>query len=531
MKRRSFLKDTTIATAGLTAMLNGFSLKAFSQKSPWIDSLYKQAAANDNVLILIQLGGGNDGLNTVIPLDQYENLFNARQNVIIPENQLLALQNNDTVALHPALAKMQTLYNENKVQIIQSVGYPNPKYSHFRSTDIWLSGSASNEVIPTGWAARFLQYEYPNFPIGYPNDTMQHPLAIEISYSLSMVFQGVGSNLAFSVGDPSYFYEFISGAETPAPNTPAGEQLKYVRLIANQSQAYSTKILEAYEASANINQVGYNENNELAQQLKIIARLLAGGSQTRIFLVHHSGFDTHANQVLEDDHTKGQHNRLLRTLSEAIYDFQKDLEAQNLDDKVLTLTFSEFGRRIIANDSQGTDHGAAAPMFIIGKNVQGGILGNNPLIPQNATEDDNLPMQYDFRSVYASILKDWFCVPENDLSNITLYNLQTLPIVNNPNCNVGIHEANQQAGKNILQINPNPLTHIANIYFETLQSHPTILQIFNPMGQLVATPISTLLPIGKHQTYWNSENLPTGTYYCRIQNGTIQQVKMVVKVQ
>ncbi len=186
MKRRDFLKNTAAATV-LPAFINGFSIKAFGN-SPLLDAM-RSAADNDHVLVMIQLVGGNHGLNMVIPLDQYAGYVAARENIAIPEGSVLKLNNNVKTGLHPAMTGLQQLYNEEKACVIQSVGYPDPNYSHFRATDIWVSGSNANDIINTGWSGRYLDYKYPSYPVNYPSDEMPDPLAIQIGSIVSPAFQ------------------------------------------------------------------------------------------------------------------------------------------------------------------------------------------------------------------------------------------------------------------------------------------------------------------------------------------------------
>lgn len=527
MKRRHFVKSVATKGVMLPSIFSGFFLKAFAA-SPLVQALQQSDSNNNNVLVLIQLNGGNDGLNTVIPIDQYANLYSARPQVILPETSLLPLAGYDTVKLHPAMGGMRNLFNEGKVKIVQSVGYPNQNFSHFRSTDIWLSGSDANQYLPTGWMGRYLHYEYPNYPAQYPNETMPDPLAVEIGGSQSLGFMGPNTGMAYSIADPNFFYEFVSGIQTPAAPTPAGEQLDYVRLISRQSQVYGQRIKDASDAVTA--QASYPDGNNLAQQLRIVARLIAGGLQTRVYMVHIGGFDTHDSQVEDADHTIGEHATLLNRLSEAVSAFQNDLQTLNIADRVLTMTFSEFGRRIKANSSLGTDHGAAAPMFLIGNGVFAGILGNNPTIPPFVGVEDNLPMQYDFRSVYATVLRDWFCVPSADLEGVMLQAFPVLPLIAASDCvTVATHEANQQSGLNILHIAPNPFNLNTRLQFTSSGSN-LLIQVFNSQGQLVQTLANGWYEQGAHSLHWDTYALPKGVYYCRLQDGFRQQVKAVAKM-
>ncbi len=525
MKRRDFLRTTVPATL-LPSILGGFSVRAFAG-SPLMQAL-NSATLNDHVLILIQLNGGNDGLNTVIPLDQYTNLSQARSNILIPDTQVLALNGYTATGFHPSMSGMQQLFNDGKLNVIQGVGYPSPNFSHFRATDIWLTGSDANQVLATGWGGRYLNYEYPNFPTGYPNATMPDPLAIQIGSTVSMALQGPASSMGMAISDPTSFYNLINGVQDPAPNTNAGKELTYIRQVAQQSSLYSTVIMAA---ANNITQQSSMYptagTNSLADQLKIVARLIAGGLKTKIYMVNLGGFDTHSAQV-DTTTTTGEHADLLSKLSEAITVFMDDTIFLNIEDRVLGMTFSEFGRRIVSNSSLGTDHGAAAPMFVFGKDVQSGILGSNPVIDPVVSTNDNLPMQYDFRSVYASVLQDWFCVPSTDLNSILLQNFQTLPIIQSTACaNVGIHDLNQSAGINLISNYPNPFTSSTYISFTTAGGH-TLVQIFDNEGHLIKTLADGEYAAGTYKLWFENENYSSGVYYARLQNGSVQQVRNMV---
>ena len=195
MKRRDFLKNTVPAAAILPAVVDGYSVKAFNANSPLLQALMNPTIDTDHVLVIVQLNGGNDGLNMVIPISTYSNYYNARTNIAIPQNRILALNGYSQTGLHPSMTGLRTMYNENKLNIIQAVGYPSPNFSHFRATDIWMSGSSSDTVVSSGWAGRYLNTEYPNFPTGYPNTTMPDPLAIQIGSITSLTVQGPSSEV------------------------------------------------------------------------------------------------------------------------------------------------------------------------------------------------------------------------------------------------------------------------------------------------------------------------------------------------
>lgn len=431
MKRRQFL-GRTLSTLAAPALVNGFALKGFAANTLLHRVLTAAPPMNDHVLVMVRLAGGNDGLNTVIPLDQYANYLNARTNIAIPQNRILPLSGLATTGLHPSMTGMQSMFSEGQLGIVQSVGYPNPNFSHFRATDIWLTGSASEEILLSGWAGRYLSYEYPDYPNGYPNSFMPDPPAIQIGSVSSPAFQGSSVNMGMSISDPTNFYNLINGVEDPLPPGRAGNELAYIRTVVKQTQQYSTVIKDA---ALRVNQQGTYPDTSLAAQLKIVARLIKGGLKTRVYMVEHKGFDTHSLQADPTDTTTGEHAVLLGQLSDAVKAFQDDLAFLQIENRVLGFTFSEFGRRIKSNASGGTDHGSAAPMFIFGTKANASVLGTSPDIPVNASVNDNIPMQHDFRSVYASLLQQWLCVRNTDLQEVMLQQFSTLPIVEALTCN------------------------------------------------------------------------------------------------
>ncbi|PSL50008.1 putative secreted protein (Por secretion system target) [Chitinophaga niastensis] len=526
MKRRDFLKYTAPA-AILPTLINGFSIKAFGT-SPMLDALNSVPADNDHVLVMIQLTGGNDGLNMVVPLDVYGKYQAARNNIAIAQSKVLKLDNYLKSGLHPAMTGIQQLYNDGKVSIIQSVGYPSPNFSHFRATDIWLTGSDSNEVLNDGWGGRYLDTQYPGFPDNYPNADNPDPLAIQIGSIVSPAFQGPNASMGIAITSATDFYNLIDGVTDPVPNTKSGKELAYIRLIAKQTNSYEKTIKAA--AAKVMSQGAYPANNGLAEQLKIVARLVAGGLKTRLYMVSTGGFDTHANQTDGSDTSKGGHAGLLGGVSDAIKAFMDDLKGLHASRRVVGMTFSEFGRRIKSNYSMGTDHGAAAPMIIFGDYVNQGVLGNSPSLPDASSVIDNIPMQYDFRSIYASLLEQWFCVDQTVLQKVLQKDYQRLPLISGVACGVitGLPDLNTD-GKHLIVNSPNPFTTATSITYIT-GSGNTMIQIFDTTGRLVSVPINKVHTPGTYTFVFDAHNLPSGIYYARFQNGPIQQVRPMLKV-
>lgn len=523
MKRRNFLKYTGAGVV-VPSLAGGIGAKAFGL-SPFASALASEPE-NDKVLVLVYLNGGNDGLNTVIPLDQLSSLNAVRPHVMLPESSLLPLEGTN-VALHPSMQGFKELYDEDRLQIIQGVGYPNPNFSHFRSTDIWMSGSDSDEIINNGLPGRYLSYEYPNYPVEYPNPEMPDPLAIEIGWNSSLLFQGTASSMGMVISDPEYFYGLVGGEVAPAPDTNAGEKIEYIRLIAQQSQVYGEVVRQAAEKVPN--QGAYPET-DLANQLKIVARLIAGGLKTKLYLVQIGGFDTHDSQVEVGDTTQGEHAELLKELSDGVNAFMKDCDGLGISDKVMGMTFSEFGRRIISNASNGTDHGSAAPQFLFGNHVNSTVLGSNPIIPPGAMYEDNLDMQYDFRSLYASVFEQWFCIDNANTNNILLNSFETLPVTSSNVCSpTSTHDLNQIAGKSYIHITPNPVGSFANIKFQSI-GRPVKISIYDTAGRMIDTMLQGTYPRGSHSFDYNASRLPAGSYYVHINMSGVHQSKMMVKI-
>ncbi len=433
MQRRKFLQTLAPAIV-LPSLLNGLTVRAYSA-TPLIEGLSAMQTDTDRVLVLIQLNGGNDGLNTVIPLDQYANLQAARGNVLATEDAVLPLSGTTDTGLHPAMEGMRQLYDDGKLCIVQGVGYPNFSFSHFRATDIYATGSSGIETLETGWIGRYLEQQYNGFPAGYPNSDMPDPPAIQIGQGIPLLFQAAATNMAMTISGPNVFNNWVNGGGGSLPPTPAGIELNYLRTVAQQTQSYATQIIAASDAitSQNPNYPAAG-SNELADQLKLVARLIAGGLKTRIYLVALGGFDTHSNQIGGGSSDTGTHAVLLGKVSEAIKAFTDDLTYLSIEERVMGLTFTEFGRRVKANGSAGTDHGTCYPMFVFGSQLQSGIIGTNPVIPPSVAVNYNLPVQHDYRTVYGTLLKDWFCVSQEDANDIMLHNFTALPIVNAPCC-------------------------------------------------------------------------------------------------
>ncbi|WP_375418697.1 PA14 domain-containing protein [uncultured Hymenobacter sp.] len=410
MHRRHFIQ--TSAAASLPLVIGRMPAQAHPT-TPELAAVTGAAQPTDRVLVLIYLQGGNDGLNTIIPRDKYSELMRVRANVMIPESKVLALT--AETGLHPAMTGVRDLYKDGKLGIVQGVHSAVPDGSHFQATNIMFSGLDSNQLFRTGWLGRYLSTEYPNFPEAYPNADMPDPLAITLGGMASNLCQSTVVNTSISVRDLDDLRQLADGPSGALPATPMGREVGYLRQVVASLNAYSSTIKNATTKARSLS-TKYPSNNFLAEQLKVVAQLVGGGLRTRVYVCHAYGFDTHANQVESYDHTSGSHALLLKQLSEALAGFQDDLSLLGIEDRVVGMTVSEFGRRIASSDSLGTDHGEAAPVLLFGTNINPVIHGRSPDVASSTT--GSVPMQYDFRTLYTSILQDWFQVSPATLQDL-----------------------------------------------------------------------------------------------------------------
>lgn len=382
--RRDFIKFTSLASASL--LLPNF-LKSTSQ-------LNFQSANKGKILVVLQLSGGNDGLNTVVPYRNdvyYEN----RPKLGLTRQEIIELT--DEQGLNPSLEPLAQLYDEGNVSILNSVGYPNPNRSHFRSMDIWHSASGSDQYLQSGWIGRFLDAQC-------KKGITQPHTAIELSDSLSLALKGKQLK-GLATQNPKSLYQttkdpFIQVLAQQAENTEKShatvDYLHKTLVEASSSAAYLHEKSKIYKSWA-----AY-PNNKLGKRLKTIAELIISNSETQVYYVSHSGFDTHVNQ-------KGQHGRLLDQYAKGIEAFVEDLKKNDRFKDVMIMTFSEFGRRVKQNAGGGTDHGTANNLFLISGDLKKPGIYNKPPDLQDLNKGD-LKHSIDFRRVYATLMDKWLQV-------------------------------------------------------------------------------------------------------------------------
>ena len=402
--RRRFLRQLGLVSAG-TALVPGAPLTALGSADL---ARALSAAASDRVLVLIRLKGGNDGLNTVVPVYDYDAYRRARPQLAHRQSDLLALT--DELAVPEAFSAGHALWERGAMRVVNGIGYPDPSLSHFRGTDIVASASRSEEVLASGWLGRHLDGRFPNFLTDLPVE----PPAIQIGGAGSLTFTNDENvSLAVSVNTVEELTELAERGElydtTALPDCVYGEQLGYLRSVANAAFGFADVIRAAYDRGANA-AVDYPAGS-LGAQLSVVARLVKGGLGTGLYLVTLEGFDTHASQDRD-------HPGLLAELDGAARAFFDDLAAGGHDERVLAATFSEFGRRIEENASGGTDHGTAAPQLLFGPALAGnGAHGEAPRLDA-PDGDGNLRYTTDFRAVYATLLERWMCVPAGEVDEV-----------------------------------------------------------------------------------------------------------------
>jgi uncharacterized protein (DUF1501 family) len=430
MIRRNFIKLTSTASALSLLPTEVFSLFKSAGMSTCPDSISKK-------LILIQLAGANDGLNTIVPINQYDTYAKLRPNIKLNNvgmaNGIINLDSTlpltDQVGLHPNLLGFKNLYDKGFMRIIQGVGYPSQDKSHFKSTDLWLTGgdgTVANNNFDSGWAGRFMENYYVDFLHS------NFPLGIQLGSSdNSFGFHGKiehGMSLNISGQDLSGFYSIVNGlgGQPPAsfPDSEYGGLIQYIVNNDTYANTYAQSITNSFNSGTNT--LSY-PNTSLSNQLKTVARFISGGLQTKVYLVKVGGFDTHETQVAANNTTHlGNHANLLTQISEAINTFIMDLNNQNLGNDVVAVTFSEFGRKAGENASLGTDHGEIAPMFVFGNAINPGISGTNINLSE-AVSTNNYQVktvQHDNRRVFSTIIQDWFGA-SNQILDLTFYNQTT----------------------------------------------------------------------------------------------------------
>ena len=382
-----------------SALAGGWMMPAFLRRAALAAPAADQPGAKDTVLVVIQLTGGNDGLNTVIP---YKHPVYAASRPTLKQSAADVRKIDDELALHPVLGGFSKLLEQRKLAIVQGVGYPDPNRSHFTSLDIWHKAARNPEQEPLGWIGRTTPRLGPNRGAIFVG-AGETPLALfgATGYAPSLESLSEYRLRVSAGGDDPDKRAAVEGFARESQGD--SDLLRLVRSSARETYASAARVQQA--ATQYDTPVSYPDT-PLARHLKLIAQFISAGIPERIYYTALDGFDTHAGQA-------PAHTNLLQTLGDAVAAFHEDLAHQGQQQRVATLTFSEFGRRVAENGSQGTDHGTAAPMFVIGERVQTGPIGAHPSLDD--LESGDLKFHTDFRSVYATVLQEWLGVAAGDV--------------------------------------------------------------------------------------------------------------------
>lgn len=542
MKRRHFIKLSSAASAiALTPFELQAAMKSFMPYASCPD-------ISNRKLVLINLAGANDGLNTIIPLNQYDVYSNLRPTIKVPisgANKYISLDStlpdNQQIGLNPALTGLKSLYDKSWLRIMQSVGYPSQNKSHFKSTDLYLTGNDGNSLLngtDTGWMGRFMELYYSDLIVE------NYPLAVEIgSNKTSLGFhaeEAHGLSLNISGQDPAGFYSVLNGlgGVPPAniPNSDYGKELEFLINTDSLSNTYAESISKAFNSGKN--DISYPDS-DLANQLKTVARLISGDLGSKVYMVRISGFDTHNEQVQGVGEAIGKHHSLLTDLSESMEAFIDDMNSQNLADDVVGLTFSEFGRKAAENGNLGTDHGEIAPMFVFGKPVEGGVSGTNPDLTE-ATSSNNFQIQtvqYDYRQTFGTLLQNYLGADDsiidatffNHTLNDSFVNLRIEDLLKSEfdiskGCVANTKNPSKET-KNWL-VYPNPFRDVVNIS-GILPVETLALRIYNASGVLL---INKTEPLIDGKVTLNLFSFSSGVYFFEILSGNNKEIHKVVKI-
>lgn len=528
-----------------------------------------QQGDSDRVLIILQLHGGNDGLNSLIPVEQYDQYYSRRANIAIPKSNSLrkyipldsTLPSERQVGLHPDMQAMKGMYDMGKVAFVQGVSYRNNNGSHFRGRDIWFMGGGSDDYFSSGWLGRYLQQEYAplQYPADFPNDDMLDPLGIEMGSDVSLIFhQENNIPTSLSLNDPVGFANLVEELEgfqdkdidprgKPPEfldNSPYGKEMNWILGLEKKTDDYAKRLYEVYQAGGStsttypevypFNAPTGSKRNHLSPQLRLIARLLAGGCKTKVFMVKIGGFDTHASQVESYDPTMGVHAALMYHISTAMKAFQDDLKVRGLESRVLTVTTSEFGRRVHSNGSYGTDHGTGGPIFVFGRGVNPGVIGNVPDMTR-----DNIEMQYDYRQVYANLLKDWMLVDEQKINNDIFFG----NFIDGPREEGGFYQPLPLAVQVISSTDtfvqqrfylgdcyPNPAKAQTAFTFMINAEGLVQVMLYDRSGKPIKHLVKQNFEPGEHSIPVDLTGIPAGLYIYKMNMGAFEQSKKLVVI-
>jgi len=527
MKRRTFLKSALSTAAAAPFLLDGVPVKATSPLK-FLAQL-PQAVVDDRILIICQLFGGNDGLNTVVPADDPE-YYKIREQIAVPKNQCWAGLG-DVVYLNPALSWGQkggiaSMLVQGNAAIVQGIGYDNPNLSHFRSTDIWLSGindSNPDHRLESGWIGRFLETKYPDFPNSLP----EHPLAIQLG-GFSLALTGTKGRMGIEVNNPAGQQgvgTMQDALDTDSVGTSYEIEHAFIADIAERSNKYAKAVKDAYAAGKTQLKATYGTDT-FGQQMASVAALIAGGLKSKVYVVSMGGFDTHVSQTVPGPTVQGAHPNLLYRFSDAVANFMNDMIRMEMGDRVVGMSVSEFGRRPYENGSFGTDHGTSSVQFIFGTQVNSGVYGTKPDL-KSLNENGDLLHSIDYRRVYLEVLTDWFGAELDDAYAVLQadkFDFSTLDVLKaQKNSTLRSTRIDTLA---IRSNYPNPFRGATTLEVELPRAGNVTVELSSVNGGNVTTLMSRELAAGVHQIPL-SLDVATGSYLCIVRANGQMAAKMI----
>lgn len=546
MKRRNFIKlASSVSALGLMPLELRAMLKTVNIASC--------GDLSNRKLVLINLAGGNDGLNTIIPLNVYDQYASLRPTLKIPTSgskSYIILDNtlSDTqkIGLNPALTGFKSLYDQGFLRILQSVGYPSQNKSHFASKDLYSTGNDGNSWDngkDSGWIGRFVEKYYSG------ELKENYPLGVQIgSTKTELGFHGEdehGLSINISGQDPAGFYTELNGlggiAPTQIPNSDFGKEVEYIINVNLLSNQYSQSISAAFNKGKNL---ATYPDTDLSNQLKTVARLISGGLQSKVYMVRIGGFDTHNNQNQASGDIEGKHYNLLKIVSDAVEVFMSDLTSQTIADDVVGLTFSEFGRKAKENGNLGTDHGEIAPMFVFGKPVNGGVSGNNVDLTE-AVSGNNYQLetvQFDYRQVLGSLLQNFLGASNlvidnaffNNTTSQSFSDLKINELLKNSysvatNClsdTLSNNDLTLNTKANKWLVHPNPFNSIINL--NSLEDFFMVnYQLYNNQGQLV---LQNTAKGANNNIKIIAPKLASGVYFLKIKSNGKTEIHKLLRL-
>lgn len=490
--------------------------------------------ADDNIMIIIEMFGGNDGLNTIIPYHQEDEYVNLRPRLNVPKNRAVRFGSSD-LYMHPALVEnvhnggLMRLMEDGRLAVIDGVGYDNPNLSHFRSQEIWSSGinsSDANQKLLEGWLGRYFSSVLPDFPLVIP----EHPLAVQIGGNLSLLFKSSKGHMGINLTDPDKFYADGIGLSSALPlfdpeSNPYHKEFNFAHVVAKQSEIYADAVKTAYDIGKSKIKVQYSDG--LAQKFAMISALISGGLKSKVYYVNISNFDFHAQQANTD--LSGQHWLMLNQVSSAISEFLDDAVQNGFADRVAGMTISEFGRRAYDNASRGTDHGAGSMQFVFAGSdsyIKGGYYkdsGKPDLF--DLDEQGNMKHQFDFRRTYTDFMQTWFGADDAAVTSVFGASFAPLAVLEPRFSSVEKNEI--EFGSKYLSVSPNPSFGDITIKFELKNDTEIELSIYNLDGSLHSRIASGMNTYGVSE--YKVSSLKSGSYYCILRaNGKKYMEKFIV---